>query len=85
MASEKNAFGCGEFGLKEYLFDGNGGVEEEYFLLEDQVILDVHQDFDGRLIFTNPEEGSVYMVNGEDIVFVTKFKVRKSPLSLTKC
>lgn len=71
IASQNNVFGCGEFGLKEYILDGAGGIEEEYFLLEDQVILDVHQDFNGRLIFTNPEESSVYMVNGEDIVFVT--------------
>jgi hypothetical protein len=80
--NEKNVFGCGEFGLKEYLLDGNGGIEEEYFLIEEQVILDVHQDFNGRLIFTNPDEGSVYMVNGEDIVFVTQFNVLMAGLNI---
>lgn len=76
VVNETNIFGCGEFGLKEYILNEKGGIEEEYFLLENQVILDVHQDFNGRVVFTNPDEGSVYLVNGEDIVFVTQFQIR---------
>ena len=78
VVSETNVFGCGEFGLKEYILDGNGGIEEEYFLIDNQVILDVHQDFNGRVVFTNPDESSVYMINGEDVVFVTQFNICKS-------
>ena len=44
--------------------------------LDNQIILDVHQDHAGRLIYTNPEEGAIYLVDGDDIVFVSEFIVR---------
>ena len=65
-----NAFACGEFGLDEYIFDGSGGVKEKYRLIENQVNIDVKQDFKNRIVFTNPDEGSMYLISGEDVQFV---------------
>jgi hypothetical protein len=34
VVDDKSAFACGEFGLKEYVFDGEGGIEDQYFIIE---------------------------------------------------
>lgn len=42
-------------------------------ILDDQVILDIHQDFKKRLIYTNPDEGAIFMISGDDIIFVSDY------------
>ena len=41
------------------------------------MILDIHQDAQGRLIYTNPDDSSIYMIDGDDIIFISSFIVRK--------
>jgi hypothetical protein len=34
VVNEQNVFACGEFGLREYTFDDQGGVKDQYSLIE---------------------------------------------------
>lgn len=49
-------------------------------MIENQVILDVYTDFEGRVIFTDAEKSAIYMVQNEEITFVSNLIISKNLL-----
>lgn len=77
VVDTQNIFACGDFGLDEYIIDASGNVKEKYRVIENQVNIDVKQDFKNRIIFTNPDEGGIYLISGEDVVMVQQLTICK--------
>ena len=80
--SDNILYGCGVFGLKELEFNDKGEVVNQYSLIDTNEVLDIHIDHMGRLIYTNPEDSSIYLIHDEDIVFVSEFIVLMAGLNI---